>query len=111
MEYSPIPEIIILVKVLISFVEDLVENKKFDGDRNPFRIFIEAILAAGILWWGGFFEYFYVPQIIWIFTVILQFMMMDITLSVNGEFISKNLPVKVLIPLFYISLYWWGGMF
>lgn len=105
------PEVITLIWVVTFFIEDLIVNEKFNGGRNRFEIFTDSLLLSGILYWGGFFNVFSIPQVMWLFVIAVRFCFAEITITADGMFMKKGNIVKVLNSLFLLSLFYWGGLF
>lgn len=107
-----IPEIIILFTMLLAFIEQMSEVSNLAFKKlSVVEEIKHTLMKAGILIWGGFFDTISWPQIIYFVIIILNFSTMNSIQTMNGKIVSKKPFIFVIANLFFLVIYYYGGLF
>lgn len=103
------PQIIWVIAVFISLLKATVDHGKIK-ESDYLNELQGLALFIGLLIWGGFFNSFGAPQIIYIALASIVYSVSPIT---NGRFTHSetNLILVAVAIILQALLLWWGGFF
>ncbi len=101
------PQIILLVFYAIQLMYTMVRHGgKYEI--NPLFATASGVLVAGLLFLGGFFDTFAIPQISYILFAIVNFGFSFIN---SGKEVTINFYGTVITAALLLAWYWAGGFF